>query len=138
MDKRLFFLINKAQHRMFKYAEPQCEQRIGLSVTQATALMFIAKNEGCLQKDLATATGMNQSAVTGLIGRMENNDLIYKKACDEDARASRLFLTEKGREKLPDVFPLVKVLNQKLTEEFSSKEIDTIARFLNHVIDDFR
>ena len=138
MDKRLFFLINMAQHRMFKYADTHCEKNLGISVTQTAALMFIAKNEGCLQKDLTQALGLNHSAVTGLIGRMLKNELVKRKACNQDGRATRLFLSETGREKLPDIFPLIQQVNEKLTEDFSEQEIDTVTRFLNKVMQDFR
>ena len=43
MDRRLFTLINAAQHRMFKFAELESEKRAALTVTQSAALMFIAK-----------------------------------------------------------------------------------------------
>ncbi|ARU57400.1 MarR family transcriptional regulator [Oleiphilus messinensis] len=138
MEKRLFYLMNTAQHRMFKYADSQSERRIGLSVTQSAALMFIAKNEGCLQKALAEAMGLNQSAVTGLIGRMVKNRLIERKACNEDGRASRLYLAEKGKEKLPEIFPLVGEMNDKLTADFSAEEIETVTKFLNRVIQDLK
>ncbi|MCE2029690.1 MarR family winged helix-turn-helix transcriptional regulator [Sessilibacter corallicola] len=138
MEKRLFTLINAAQHRMFKFADLECENRLGLTVTQSAALMFIAKNEGCQQKALANATGLNQSAVTGLINRMKKNGLIERKACAEDGRASMLYLSEKGRLKLPEIFPLVGELNDKLTANFTDKEIDIVTRFLNNVIREFK
>lgn len=137
MDKRLFYLMNTAQHRMFKFADVETEKRIGLSVTKSAALMFIAKNEGCLQKALSDATGLNQSAVTGLVGRMVKNELIERKACAEDGRASRLYLSQRGRDKLPEIFPLVGELNDKLTADFSAAEIDIVTKFLNKVIKDF-
>lgn len=138
MDKRLFFLINKAKHRMFKFAETQSEQRLGISVTQGAALMFIGKIEGCLQKELANALGLNHSAVTGLVGRMIKNNLIIRHICEDDARASRLFLTELGQTKLPEIRPLIQEFNQKLTKDFSKDEIDVVLRFLNNIVDDFK
>lgn len=138
MDKRFFFLINMAQHRMFKFADVQCKERLGLSVTQATALIFIAKNEGCLQKELAAVVGQNQSAITGLIGRMQKNDLIDRRACEDDGRASRLYLSAEGQSKLLEVFPLIKELNHKISAQFSDEELETVARFLNVMIEDFR
>jgi DNA-binding MarR family transcriptional regulator len=138
MDKRLFFLINKARHRMFKYAEAQSEARLGTSVTQTAALMFIGKNEGCLQKDLAKILGLNHSAVTGLVGRMIKNGLINRQTCDDDARASRLYLTELGQTKAPQIKPLMQEFNEKLTKGFSEDEIDVVLRFLNNIVDDFR
>ncbi|GAB3105790.1 winged helix-turn-helix transcriptional regulator [Aestuariicella hydrocarbonica] len=137
MDKRLFYLMNIAQHRVFKYADAESEKRIGLSVTQSAALMFIATNEGCLQKALSEATGLNQSAVTGLVGRMMKNDLIDRKICPEDGRASRLYLSAKGQAKLPEVFPLIGELNKKLTAGMSTTEIDVVTKFLNNLIKEF-
>ncbi len=137
MDERVFFLLNMARHKLFQFADSQCEQRIGITVTQAAALMFIAKNEGCLQKQLSSALSLNNSAVTGLAVRMERNDLIVRKPCIEDGRASRVHLTETGRDKLPEIFPLIKELNQQLTSDFSDSEIKTIVRFLNKVKDDY-
>ena len=138
MDKRLFYLMNRAQHKMFKFADIESENRIGLSVTQSAALMFISKNEGCLQKSLSDATGLNQSAVTGLIGRMNKNGLIERKPCSEDGRAHRLYLSDYGKEKLPEIFPLIGELNTKLEAKFSDEELDVVARFLNNVIADFK
>ncbi len=138
MDKRLFFLINKAKHRMFKYAETHCEARLGTSVTQTAALMFIGKNEGCLQKDLAKTLGLNHSAVTGLVARMIKNDLIIRQTCDQDARASRLYLTELGLSKVPEIRPLIQEFNQKLTKDFSEDEIDVVLRFLNNIVDNIK
>jgi DNA-binding MarR family transcriptional regulator len=127
-----------AQHRMFKFADTQCEERLGIPVTQAAALMFIAKNEGCLQKDLSQALGLNNSAVTGLVGRMLKNCIIERKSCEEDGRASRLFLSEEGREKLPVLYPLIHQVNEKLSEEFSEEELETVSRFLNKIISIFK
>jgi len=127
-----------AQHRMFKFADTQCEQRLGIPVTQAAALMFIAKNEGCLQKTLSQALGLNNSAVTGLVGRMQKNGIIERKGCAEDGRASRLFLSDEGKNKLPILYPLIQQVNEKLSEEFSEEELETVSRFLNKVIDIFK
>jgi DNA-binding MarR family transcriptional regulator len=127
-----------AQHRMFKFADTHCEDRLGIPVTQAAALMFIAKNEGCLQKVLSQALGLNNSAVTGLVGRMLKNEIIERKPCEEDGRASRLFLSEKGKSKLPEIFPLIQEVNEKLSEEFSEEELEIVSRFLNKVIDIFK
>lgn len=137
MDKRLFFLVNMAQHRMFKFADHHCEEQLGISVTQAAALMYIAKNEGCPQKALSKALGLNNPAVTGLVGRMSKNDLIIRKACEEDGRATRLFLSERGQTKLPEIFPLVHQINEKLTADFSEEDMEIVVRFLNKVMNDF-
>ena len=137
MDERLFFLLNKAQHKMFQFVDTECERQTGITVTQAATLMYIDKHEGCLQKELASSLNLNNSAVTGLMVRMERNDLINRKPCSEDGRASRVYLSTAGRKKLPEIFPLIKEMNQRLTAGFSEREITIVARFLNKVMSDF-
>lgn len=138
MDKRLFFLINIARHRLFTCVDAMCESKLGMSVTQAGALIFIAKNEGCLQKTLAEALSLNKPAVTGLVSRMQKKELIERKACEQDSRASRLFLSKSAKKKLPDIFLLIEKMNQTLNEDFSKQEIDVVVRFLNSVSQKFK
>ncbi len=137
MDNRLFFLINMARHCMFKFAEAQSNEKLNISISQAAALMFIEKNEGCQQKQLSKALALNHSAITGLVSRMEKNNLISRQPCNEDGRASRLHLTSLGSSKLPLIFPLIRSLNEVLTEDFTIEEISTITKFLNHVLEKF-
>ncbi len=137
MDKRLFFLINMAQHRMYRFVDTKCESLLGISVTQVAAMLFIAKHPGCLQKELSHALGLNNSAVTGLAGRMEKNGLIFRQPCPQDGRASRLTLSPAGEAKLPQIFPLIQEVNLLLTADFTEAEMAVVIRFLNRVMQRF-
>ncbi len=137
MDKRLFFLMNMAQHKLYKHVDQRCEKTLGITVTQVAAMFLLAKNEGCLLKELSQSLSLNNSAVTGLANRMEKNGLIRKQPCENDGRASRIFLTALGKSKLTTAFPLLQEMNDAITEEFTNEEIDTVVRFLNHLITRF-
>ncbi|GAA5316715.1 MAG: MarR family transcriptional regulator [Candidatus Pelagadaptatus aseana] len=137
MDKRLFFLMNMAQHRVFRFADNKSVELLDIPVSQVAAMLYVAKNEGCLQKDLSQALGLNNSAVTGLAKRMEARALIQRQPCNIDGRATRLYLAERGRETLPQVFPLIAQLNELLAADFSDDEIAVVMRFLNKVIETF-
>ena len=137
MDKRLFFLLNMAQRKLFNYVDIVCEDALDASVTQLAALLYIAKNPGCLQKEVATALSLNKSAVTGLIVRMERNDLVERTACEEDARAIKLYSTPEGIQKTDDLMPFIDELNELFSEEFNDKEIETVLKFLNFILKRF-
>ncbi len=137
MERRLFFLINKAQHRLFSHVDAQTERALGISATQVAALLYVGKHEGCLQVELARALGLNKAAVSGLAGRMTRIGILERRPCDHDGRASRLYLTERGRTLLPAVSPLLQSLNEQLTEGFTDTEIDVVVRFLNHILNRF-
>lgn len=134
MDKRFFYMLNMAQHKAYKYADKQCDQKLGVSVTQVACLLYLAKNDGCLLKDLSAALNLNNSAITGLSNRMSTNNLIEKKPCRMDGRATRLYLTPQGQQILKDAKPLMAALNDALLAGFTEDELDVVARFMNRII----
>lgn len=137
MDKRLFFLMNMAQRKMFNYVDKVCEDALDTSVTQLAALMYIAKHSGCLQKQVAGALSLNKSAVTGLIVRMEKNGLLNRIPCPKDARAIKLYPTPKGIQKTLAVAPYIDELNSYFKQEFSEDEMNAVLKFLNFIINRF-
>ncbi len=137
MDKRLFFLLNMAQRKLFNYVDKACEDALDASVTQLAALLYIVKHSGCLQKDVAKALSLNKSAVTGLIVRMEKNELLERFVSDEDARAIKLYPTPEGVQKTLDLMPFIDELNTLFSEDFTDEEIKTVLKFLNFVIKRF-
>ncbi len=134
MNKRLFFLLNVAQKKLFKHVDKVCENTLDASVTQLAALMYIEQQQGCSQKELAKILDLNKSAITGLITRMESNGLVVRMASDEDARAVKLFPTPSGQTKTKQLKPLIDQLNQTFTDEFDEDEMQTIFRFLNFIL----
>jgi DNA-binding MarR family transcriptional regulator len=137
LDKRLFFLLNMAQRKLFNYVDKACEDALDTSVTQLAALLYIVKHAGCLQKDVAKALSLNKSAVTGLIVRMEKNELLERFVSDEDARAIKLYPTPEGVQKTLDLMPFIDELNKLFSEDFTDEEIKTVLKFLNFVIKRF-
>lgn len=137
MDKRLFYLFSQAQRKLFRFIDKECEERLGASKTQMAALMFIAKHPGCQQKDLAAELDLNKSAITGLIARMEKNDLVERQLDQQDGRAVRLVATQSGLEKTKGLMPLIAELNTFYQSEFNEDEMAVIYRFLHTTIKKF-
>lgn len=137
MDKRLFFLLNMAQRKLFHHVDKVCEEQLQAPVTQLAALMFVCKQAGCQQKDLARALALNKSAVTTLVRRMEKNTLLERRSSDQDGRASQLFPTPEGVAKVMELGPYIDELNQGFAEHFSDEEITTVLKFLNFIIKRF-
>lgn len=137
MDKRLFYLLNSARQRVYNYADQHTADALGISVTQLGALLLIAHDEGCLLKDLAQSLHLNNSALTGLAARMVHKDLIERRPCDKDGRATRLYLTDHGRSKIDAARPLIRQFNDTMSDGFSEAEMAVVYRFLNHLVDDF-
>ena len=68
----------------------------GISTTQLGVLFFLQKSPGALLKDVSDALGVNASAITALIGRMEDAGLVRRQPSSDDQRAVHLFATANG------------------------------------------
>ncbi|MCY7295567.1 MarR family winged helix-turn-helix transcriptional regulator [Alteromonas sp. a30] len=129
-EDRLFFLMHLGHHAMFKLADKRCMTRLNISCVQLSALLFLQKNDGCLLKDLSAGLALNNSAITGLVTRMLNTDLVKKSPCKDDARSYRIYLSDKAKDILPKGYELLREFNQKIAATFSPEEMQVVTRFL--------
>ncbi|CAA0122401.1 Uncharacterised protein [BD1-7 clade bacterium] len=137
MDKRLFFLLNMAQKRVFSHVNSESEALLDVSVTQLGALMLIGAMPGATQKDVSKVLGLSKASASGLIDRVVVKGLVEKSMSETDNRAVSLYLTDRGKTKAANAKPHLANLNSALTDGFSDAEIDTVLRFLNTMINRF-
>jgi DNA-binding MarR family transcriptional regulator len=134
---RLIYKLSLAQHRLLKSADEAFKEASGISTTQLGVLFFLQKSPGALLKDVSDALGVNASAITALIGRMEDAGLVRREPSSDDQRATRLFATSTGLAKATAARPVLARLNARLTSDFSEREIATVARFLDTILERF-
>jgi MarR family transcriptional regulator, organic hydroperoxide resistance regulator len=135
--QRLIHLMSLAQHRLLKSADLAFKEALGISTTQLGVLFLLEKSPGALFKDVSDGLGVNASAVTALIGRMEDAGLVRRQPSCDDQRAIHLFATANGLAKAAAARPILARLNARLTGDFNEREIATIARFLNAILERF-
>src|SRR5271169_6944406 len=92
---RLFHLMAIAQHRLTK-ATDAAFRPIGISGAQLGVLFLLEKNPGAMLKEVSDGLGINASAITALIGRMEDAGLVRRRPSDDDQRAIHLYATASG------------------------------------------
>jgi len=131
---RLIHQLSLAEHRLLKSADLAFKEARGISTTQLGVLFFLQKNPGALLKDVSDALGVNASAITALIGRMEDAGLVRRQPSNDDQRAIHLFATAGGLAKAAAARPVLARLNARLTDDFSEREIATVARFLDTIL----
>jgi len=103
---RLFHLLSLAQHRLLKYTDAAFKEALGISHTQLGVLFILEKKPGAMLKEVSEELGINASAITALIDRMEDAGWIERRPDPGDRRAHRLVLTEKARPILARILDL--------------------------------
>ena len=136
-NPRLIYKLSLAQHRLLKSADLAFREAAGISTTQLGVLFFLQKSPGALPKDLSDALGVNASAITALIARMEDAGLVRRQPSRDDQRAIQLFATASGLAKAAAARPVLARLNTRLTGDFSERDIATVARFLDAILERF-
>jgi MarR family transcriptional regulator, organic hydroperoxide resistance regulator len=132
-DRRLYYKLNQAQHLLSKRIDAELVSVLGIKTVQLGAVFFLLEHDGCMLKELSAGLGLNNSAITTLVVRMEEAGLLKRVSCSVDGRSYRLFLTEKAKLIGQKAIPLTKDLNARLAQGFSDEEINTVIRFLDSI-----
>jgi MarR family transcriptional regulator, organic hydroperoxide resistance regulator len=134
---RLFHLMSLAQHRLLKTTDTAFDKAVGISMTQLGVLFILEQSPGALLKDVSEALGINKSATTALVDRMETAGLVRRQASEDDGRAVCLYATRSGLSKAIAARPILSGLNAQLTDGFNERELATVERFLRAILERF-
>ncbi|MFE0256388.1 MarR family winged helix-turn-helix transcriptional regulator [Streptomyces sp. NPDC059010] len=110
-DLRLFFLLQRAAHRLRTGFDRRLLAAAGITTAQLGALYAVRDEPGITQQQLARVLGLRESAVTGLVGRLTTAGLVVKRAHPREHRAVVLELTAAGAAALDAAQPEVDGFN---------------------------
>jgi len=82
-------------------------ERHGLGVTEFEVLERLAENHGhkFRVQELAESVHLSQSALSRMIGRLEQHGLVGRSLCDDDRRGIYVCLTDAGRRLHAEALP---------------------------------
>jgi DNA-binding MarR family transcriptional regulator len=126
--------LNQAQHLLSKRVDAELAGALGIKTAQLGAVFFLLEHDGCMLKEISAGLGLNNSAITTLVVRMEKGGLLTRESCSVDGRSYRIHLTNKAKSIGQKAIPVAKELNSMLAQGFSDEEIDTVIRFLDSII----
>ena len=130
IDRRLFFLFDRAHTELSKQADLFLSGRSGVSTAQAAVLIYLGYHDRCRPTDLAKGIGRNNAAVTGLVERMEKAGLVERIPDYMDRRAKAIALTEQGWARRVDVMEDFREFNDNLVKGLTESEIEAVYKFL--------
>jgi MarR family 2-MHQ and catechol resistance regulon transcriptional repressor len=110
----------------------------GLTINDYGCLLLLSRagEQGMRRIDLANELQLSPSGITRLLDRLENQGLVGKGECKEDARVSYAILTEVGRDKLREAAPgHVEDIDRRLAAVLSEEEIQTLRDLLGRFTD---
>ncbi len=109
--------------------------RMNLTEGQPKVLYILRRNEGILQKELASLCNVSQPTLTVLLDKMMKRGFIKKEVCSVSGgkRGYQVFLTESGKEKAEELENVVEELEAKSMKGLSEEEVDLLLTLLAKV-----
>lgn len=116
---------NKANEMLAKH---------GIHAGQDVLLYYLSLDDGQTVSQLVGDIMVQHATIANMINRMTANGLVKKIKDENDARVSRIFLTDKGREAVVEVKQIWRTLEKQTMEGFSEEENEVLKTLLKKVI----
>lgn len=101
-----------------------------LTLSQARALVHIARNEGCRQVELADQLEVKPITLARLIDQLELAELVERRPDPEDRRAYRLYLRQQADQALREIREVAAATHAEALFDLSEAEAAALAAAL--------
>ncbi|MCP3953040.1 MAG: MarR family transcriptional regulator [Desulfobacterales bacterium] len=136
-DDRLIYLISRAQHGLMTYLKKELNAQ-GTSITPVQAgILFLLRKTALTMTRLSQILAIDNSAITGLVDRLEKAGLAERTTNPDDRRTYLIRITKKGKAEIDQAYVTIKKVNEEIKSGFSTDEIKTFKRVLNGLLDRF-
>ena len=105
----------------------------GLYAGQDGVILALAANDGLPAGSLAQKLGVKAPTMTRTIGRMEAQGFVERRPDAEDARLTKVYLTETGRNSVSEIESSAASCDELATRGFSEKDIRSLVRLLKTI-----
>jgi len=134
--ERLYHLLQTAAHRLKTRADRDSQGSAGITAAQAAVMFVIAREGGTTQRRVAGQLKLNESAVTGMVGRLMEAGFVSRAPSPTDGRAWTVGLTPSGEVALERFRGNLEILNAELTAALGGEaEVARFAAGLRAVLD---
>ncbi|MGO9357473.1 MAG: MarR family winged helix-turn-helix transcriptional regulator [Xanthobacteraceae bacterium] len=130
---RIYHRLQLAAHRIHKSADRAVLEAAAITTAQAALLAVVAASDAATQRGVADQLGLNESAVTAMVGRLLKLGLLERERDDTDARAWRLCVSGEGRAALKRIEKPFRQINQAIEAVLEPEEIARLADYLARI-----
>ncbi|MGO1658640.1 MAG: MarR family transcriptional regulator [Marinobacter sp.] len=109
-----------------------------LGVTQArwTTMVYLQQGgEGLTQRELASLMAIENPTLVRLLDSLEQQDLIERRACPNDRRARRLYLTDGGRDFMEVLSVRANELREGMLEGVSDNDVEVALKVFHKIME---
>jgi DNA-binding MarR family transcriptional regulator len=128
------YLISRLSAKLWNMGTQRSMPELGITSAQGSVLVMVASGKCTLAAELAREYGIDASAATRLVDRLEKRGLLTRVRCSQDRRVVRLAVTPEGRaiaEQMPAIFAGVR---EQLLSGFTLEEVGFLKSMLRRAL----
>ena len=113
----------------------QNARKFGMDISQDQWMVIgpIWKQKGISQKEIAEYCGKDKTSVTKIIDTLEKKNLLVRYSDQIDQRIKRVVLSNKGKDLMKNVMPVIEQHRNDLLGGIKNKEIETFKIVLKKI-----
>jgi DNA-binding MarR family transcriptional regulator len=134
LSESVGYLLSRVRSTLWNLVTQQTMADLGITSTQASIMFMLASGRALAAADLAREYGIDASAVTRLIDRLEKRGLITRLRSEEDRRVVRLALTDEGRALAAQIPAIFTSVLDKLLGGFTPEEVGFLKSMLRRIL----
>lgn len=128
-EKSAGFLINFLGRQAKKYFELE-SSKLGLATSNIFILKHVYMNEGKSQNQITSMIKVDKALVARGVKSLEDSGFVLKKKNEKDKRIFELYLTDKGKEIIPEITKIFNNWSIILMKDFLEDEKDLLKDLL--------
>ncbi len=138
-EDRLIYLVSMAHLALRTHIHSLlAESGVRLTVPQATVLFLLMERDGRMMSELGQIIGVDNSAMTGLIDRLEKAGFVRREAKREDRRALLIRITPEGQSEATGAAKTIRRVNEKIEANLKADQIEVFKGILNGIVEQFK
>ena len=121
LDGSVGFLLARAARSMKRSLETRLSTH-NITASQYIVLSVLDEQDGVSLSQLGQQLYFDNPTITGIIDRMERDELVERRRIADERRLINIFLTPKSRKLLQEIHPIAEVTNHEALRELTSKQ----------------
>lgn len=109
-------------------------KRLDLNLSQFAVLMTLLEAEGLTQTEIGRKIAMPGYSTTRTLDALEEKQYVERCTDERSRRSHRIYLTEQGRGFAPELFGIVRNVNEQLLSVLSTAESRQLATLLKKLV----
>ncbi len=138
-DDRLIYLLSIAQQTLKDHTNRTLTDKGGkVTLAQAGILFLLKERDGQYMSEMGQVIGVDNSAMTRLVDRLERAGLVKRQIDPQNRRAILILLTPAGRKEAAQALTVVKFINEEIKKDYSPAEVDVFKKILSGILQKFK